>query len=324
MPVHDGALTVLIAGTLANAVLAGIPGLRQILAAPGAAVDGIASWLDRRLNRPGRSTANRAIRGGVVALLVLVLGVLAGRLVEAASAAAGGGPALAIAALAALVVPRPGFDGLRAVARAAPRGVEAERAALAASVVYDTAGLDRHAVARGAIEAAMARLCEGFVAPAFWFLVLGLPAACACRAIGIAADRMVRPGADQGAFGTAVDGLDRLLNLVPAPVAGLLIALAALFVPGARPGRAVATLARDWRRHPQPSKGWTLAAAAGALGLALGGPRRYGGLVAGGPWIGDGRARANPSDVARAAWLYVVVVLLGLGGLAAAMLGLAR
>jgi adenosylcobinamide-phosphate synthase len=53
---------------------------------------------------------------------------------------------------------------------------------------------------------------------------------------------------------------------------------------------------------------------AGALGLALAGPRRYPeGLVAD-PWLGDGTARAATSDVRRALRLYRLACLIE-GGL---------
>jgi adenosylcobinamide-phosphate synthase len=43
---------------------------------------------------------------------------------------------------------------------------------------------------------------------------------------------------------------------------------------------------------------------AGALGLALAGPRRYSEGVVADPWLGDGTARAATSDIARALELY--------------------
>lgn len=65
---------------------------------------------------------------------------------------------------------------------------------------------------------------------------------------------------------------------------------------------------------------------AGALGLALAGPRRYSGHVAEDPWIGDGRARATPQDIRRALLVYatacgLLIALLALIYVAAADLG---
>ena len=61
-----------------------------------------------------------------------------------------------------------------------------------------------------------------------------------------------------------------------------------------------------------PREGWTQGAVAGALRLSLSGPRRHDGAVAPGVWIGDGCARANATDIARAMWLYLITGFLGI------------
>ena len=45
-------------------------------------------------------------------------------------------------------------------------------------------------------------------------------------------------------------------------------------------------------------------------------PHRHDGAVAPGAWIGDGRARANSTDIARAMWLYMIAGFLGVALLA--------
>jgi adenosylcobinamide-phosphate synthase len=68
-------------------------------------------------------------------------------------------------------------------------------------------------------------------------------------------------------------------------------------------------MVRDAGKHRSPNAGWPEAAAAGALGLALVGPRRYGGVLVNGPWLGDGRARATTADIAQAMRLYLYACL---------------
>ena len=53
---------------------------------------------------------------------------------------------------------------------------------------------------------------------------------------------------------------------------------------------------------------------AGALGLALAGPRPYAEGDVHDPWLGDGTPAATPEDIARALRLYRLACLL-LGGL---------
>ena len=56
---------------------------------------------------------------------------------------------------------------------------------------------------------------------------------------------------------------------------------------------------------------------AGALGLALAGPRRYAQDIARDPWIGHGTAKATAADIGRALYLYAVACLINAGWVAA-------
>jgi len=49
---------------------------------------------------------------------------------------------------------------------------------------------------------------------------------------------------------------------------------------------------------------------AGALNLALAGPRKYPGMVVKDPWVGDGTAKATHVDIRRALYLYFVACLI--------------
>jgi adenosylcobinamide-phosphate synthase len=60
---------------------------------------------------------------------------------------------------------------------------------------------------------------------------------------------------------------------------------------------------------------------AGALGLSLAGPRRYGGVAVEDAFMGDGRRDANAADIRRALTLYCKAdaILLALLAIAAAL-----
>ena len=69
---------------------------------------------------------------------------------------------------------------------------------------------------------------------------------------------------------------------------------------GAAPLAALKCALRDARHHRSTNAGWPEAAMAGALGLTLAGPRRYGERLVKDAWMGDGRARATARDIHRA------------------------
>jgi adenosylcobinamide-phosphate synthase len=96
------------------------------------------------------------------------------------------------------------------------------------------------------------------------------------------------------------------VNLVPALLGGLLLCAAAPFAGNPGPGRALAAMLRDGRKHHSPNAGWPEAAMAGALGLALAGPRPYPEGDVQDPWLGDGTPDATPADIVRALRLYAL------------------
>jgi adenosylcobinamide-phosphate synthase len=111
-------------------------------------------------------------------------------------------------------------------------------------------------------------------------------------------------------FGWAAARLDDFVNLIPARLSGLLLA-------GVAPvaNRAVATafkvMRRDAARHRSPNAGWPESAMAGALGLALAGPRRYAEHSVDDPFLNaEARKDATPGDIGRALDLLMAACLL--------------
>jgi adenosylcobinamide-phosphate synthase len=195
-------------------------------------------------------------------------------------------------------------------------GIDEARHAVSMIVGRDPKSLGPTGVARAAIESCAENFSEGVVAPAFWFAVGGLPGLIAYKAINTA-DSMVGHRSERYlAFGWASARLDDLLNLVPARISGVLIALVAR-AGGGSLRLALATMTRDASLHRSPNAGWPEAAMAGALDVALAGPRRYGNEVVDDVWMNPtGRPTAEADDIARAlriniaAWVMMLVVVL--------------
>jgi adenosylcobinamide-phosphate synthase len=102
------------------------------------------------------------------------------------------------------------------------------------------------------------------------------------------------------AFGWAAARFDDLINLAPARLGGVLVALAAPLAGGST-WAALKTMQRDAHLHKSPNAGWPEAAMAGALGLALAGPRRYGDLLVDDSFLNaEGNIHAHPQDITRA------------------------
>ena len=128
---------------------------------------------------------------------------------------------------------------------------------------------------------------DAVVAPLLWGAVAGVPGLLGYRAVntldamvGYTSPRYLR-------FGRVAARLDDAVNLVPARVTGRSRCWPRRRS-GARPGRAWQVLRSDGGRHPSPNAGRPEAAAAGALGVRLGGANVYGGHVERRPDLGEG------------------------------------
>src|SRR3546814_6501612 len=99
-----------------------------------------------------------------------------------------------------------------------------------------------------------------------------------------------------GAFGRASARLDDLVNLPASRLSALFLILAALPRGGA--AAACRSAWRDAPKHRSPNAGWPEAAMAGALGIALAGPRVYGGPRVEEGWVnGGGRSEEDTSEL---------------------------
>src|SRR5205085_7938965 len=120
------------------------------------------------------------------------------------------------------------FDHVRAVGTALETGgLEAARAAVGRIVGRDPESLDRHGIARAAIESLAENFSDGVIAPLGWYLAFGPIGICAYKAINTL-DSMVGHRSERfRAFGMVAARLDDVANLIPARLAGVILAGAA-------------------------------------------------------------------------------------------------
>ncbi|MBN9006792.1 MAG: cobalamin biosynthesis protein [Rhizobiales bacterium] len=299
------------------------------LAHPVVLIGGLIAGLDRWFNRENWSRRVRKAMGILVVLLLIAIAGLAGHLIEISLRQTQGSyqgsrfvPIVALGLIASVFLAQQSL--YRHVARVrsafATGGLAAAREAVSMIVGRDPESLDESGVARAAIESCAENFSDGVVAPAVWLALLGLPGLIVYKAINTADSMIGHRTPRHRDFGWAAARLDDLLNLVPARLAGLLIALAA---PVAR-GSIVAslrTVRRDARKHRSPNAGWPESAMAGALGIALAGPRRYGEAIVDDPFLNaDARKDATSDDIGRALKILIAACTLEFAVYAALLL----
>jgi len=304
-----------VAGLAIDALFGDMPAIFRHVPHPIVLAGRAIAFFDRKLNREIRSEVSRRNRGIITVMLLVGSAAALGLVIERLCRGHLLGAVVEALLIAILVAQRSLYEHVAAVAEALDTGgLGAGRAAVQHIVGRDPMRLDAHGVARAAIESLAENFSDGVVAPVFWYLLLGLPGLFVYKMANTLDSMIGHRTPRYRSFGWAAARFDDLLNLAPAPVSGLLLAVAAAFAKNARPERALLTMMRDGNKHHSPNAGWPESAMAGALGLALAGPRQYPeGLVAD-PWLGDGSARAGTSDIVRALGLYRLACLIE-GGL---------
>jgi len=189
------------------------------------------------------------------------------------------------------------------VERALGAGLESGRARLRRIVSRDTTQLDAGQVRESALESLAENLSDSVVAPLFWFALFGLPGAAVYRFANTADAMWGYRGRWEWA-GKFAARADDVLNLIPARITGLALALA-----GRNRREVLRRLPREAARTSSPNSGWPMAALALSLGIRLRKPGVYA--------LNEQGAAPTAADVAAAlrrsqlvAWLLAVLAAL--------------
>ncbi|MGL4309028.1 MAG: adenosylcobinamide-phosphate synthase CbiB [Paracoccaceae bacterium] len=244
----------------------------------------VIGWMDTRLNQ-GEGRKGK----GVAAVALLVAGTAG---LGWALSALPGGSLIEVLLAAILLAQKSLCQHVQAVGDALRLSLPDGQRAVARIVGRDVSALQADGVARAAVESAAENLSDGVIAPAFWFLLLGLPGILIYKVVNTA-DSMIGHMSDRYRdFGWAAARLDDALNVLPARLTAALILLAS----GRLDGRG--KVLRDAPLHRSPNAGWPEAAMAVVLGISLAGPRSYGGVLKQFPWVlPEGRRDAGPDDI---------------------------
>lgn len=254
-----------------------------------------AGWLIAEFDRHWNTGSHRRLYGVLAALILIILGAGTGFAIEKIATGWAGSIIIIFVATTGLAQ-RSLYNHVRAVAKPLADGnLQAARDAVAMIVGRDTAALDSAGVASAATETLAESFCDGVVAPAFWFLILGLPGLFAFKAISTADSIIGHLDDRYREFGWASARIDDVMNWIPARIAAVLICIVG--------GRGWRMMWRDAAKHLSPNSGWPESAMAGALGVQLGGGAAYDGEWIARAHLGDG-ARPLPADLFRAVGIY--------------------
>ena len=311
MLISGGGFFIVIAALAFDALIGDPDWLWRRLGHPVALIGALIDTLDRRFNKDDQSPAQRRSAGIASTAILVVVATAVGALIQVAALWFPAGNII-IALLASIFIAQRSLyqhvDWVRSAF--ADGGLPEARDAVALIVGRDPENLDEAGVCRAAIESCAENFSDGVVAPVFWLALLGLPGLIAYKAINTADSMIGHRSERYASFGWAAARLDDLVNLLPARLSALLLAVAAP-IAGGSIGKSFDVVRRDASKHRSPNAGWPESAMAGALGLALAGPRRYAEGMVDDPFLNAEATRpAVPDDIGRALDLYTAACVI--------------
>ncbi len=181
----------------------------------------------------------------------------------------------------------------------------------------DTQELDEQGVVRAAVESLAESTADGIISPLFFSvlggLLMGFEGASGLAMFYRAANTLDSMFGYQNQryrdFGKVSAKVDDVLNYLPARLSAGCIAWAAVFIRGRSARHAFRAWMRDARKHKSPNAGRPEAAMAGALGIQLGGPARYGGVLKAHACLGRAFSEATRLHIHQASGLVIAAEL---------------
>jgi adenosylcobinamide-phosphate synthase len=170
--------------------------------------------------------------------------------------------------------------------------IETAREKLGVIVSRETKNMDEELIVGSTIESVLENGHDCVFASLFWYALLG-PAGAVCHRLVNTLDAMWGYKNDRFLhFGWFAARLDDVMGWAPARLTAICYGLA---------GSLVGALSA-WRdqsaKHKSPNAGLVIASGAGSLGILIGGPVTYDGMLQDKPWLGSG-SRAVPRDISR-------------------------
>ncbi|MCX8030153.1 MAG: adenosylcobinamide-phosphate synthase CbiB [Thermodesulfovibrionales bacterium] len=184
------------------------------------------------------------------------------------------------------------ISSAKSVIDAVERGnTQLARYKLSMIVGRDTENLSVEDILKATIETLSENLSDGVIAPLFYLAIGGLPFALSYKAINTLDSMVGYRNQRYIHFGWASARLDDIVNYLPARISGFLIIISTAIVFRSLSIARIAyqIMRRDGSNHLSPNSGIPEAAIAGGVGVRIGGPSSYGGIIVKKPYIGEAR-----------------------------------
>jgi adenosylcobinamide-phosphate synthase len=160
------------------------------------------------------------------------------------------------------------------------------RVKLSYIVGRDTGALSKKEIIRADVETVAENTSDGVIAPILFAILGGAPFAMLYKAVNTMDSMLGYKNEKFYYIGYFPAKVDDVFNLIPARITGVLIAMVSPLVKG-NVMTSLKIMLRDRKNHKSPNCSYPEGAAAGAIGIQLGGTNSYFGELVYKPTIGD-------------------------------------
>ena len=176
----------------------------------------------------------------------------------------------------------------------------------------DTQNLSFESIIQATVETVAENTSDGVIAPLFYALIGGAPLMWVYKAVNTLDSMVGYTSEKYKDFGYVSAKMDDLFNYLPARLTALLM-IASSFLLGYSGKESYRTWRKDCRNHKSPNSGHPESAAAGALGIRIGGDSLYSGQLIRKPFIGRRLRAPESEDILKTNTMMQTAALLFLG-----------
>ena len=187
-------------------------------------------------------------------------------------------------------------EGLKVYQALLKGDIEDSRLKLSYIVGRDTKSLNEDEIIRADVETIAENTSDGVIAPLLYAMIGGAPLAMLYKGINTMDSMLGYINPKYKNIGFFPAKLDDIVNYVPARLTGILFVLLSPVVNG-NMAQTAKVMIRDRKNHKSPNCAYPEGAAAGALGIQLGGNNNYFGEIIKKPTIGDKINLLNKSHI---------------------------
>ncbi|PIE35109.1 cobalamin biosynthesis protein CobD [candidate division KSB3 bacterium] len=188
-------------------------------------------------------------------------------------------------------------DEAVAVLKALEQGIKGARHRLSYIVGRETSHLNETEILRATVETVAENTADGVIAPLLYAMIGGAPLALAYKMVNTMDSMLGYKNEKYRVLGFFPAKADDFWNYVPARLSGILMNLSCVFRFNVKDGFRI--MLRDRKNHKSPNCAYPEGAAAGLLGIQLGGDNVYFGEVVRKPTIGDATRPLECQDIRR-------------------------